>query len=116
MPQIRMLPTGLTIGRNLIKREGSISDSMIMKVPNPVPMRWIQVTNGVRSDLDDTDSNYHLGMQDGKKGKVSLPDLNEKSTTNDTWIWRTDMEQYLRDGWPKCCKELVRNLVNGRNI
>ena len=51
------------------------------------------------SNLDDTDSTCNLGTWDGKRGKVSLPDLNEKSTANDAWIWHTDMEQYLRDGY-----------------
>ena len=39
-----------------------------------------------RSDLDNMDSTHCLGMWDGKRGKVSLPDLNEKSTTNNPWI------------------------------
>ena len=57
------------------------------------------------SDLDDTDSTHHLGMWDGKRGKVSLPNLNEKSTTNVAWIWHTDTEQYLRDSYsPKVMK------------
>ena len=51
------------------------------------------------SDLDDTDSTHHPGTLDSKRGKVSLPDLNEKSTVNDAWIWCTDMEQYLGDGY-----------------
>ena len=57
-----------------------------------------------RSNLDDTDSTHCLGMWDGKRGKVSLPNLNEKSTTNDTWIWHTDAEQYLRDGHSRVVK------------
>ena len=51
------------------------------------------------SDLDDTDSTHCPGTWDGKRGKVSLPDLIEKSTANDAWIWCTDVEQYLRDGY-----------------
>ena len=52
-----------------------------------------------RSDLVDTDSTCHPGNQDGRRGKVSLPDLNEKSSANDAWIWCTDAEQHLRDGY-----------------
>ena len=51
------------------------------------------------SEPEDTDSTGHPGTWDGKKGKVSLPDLNEKSTANDAWIWHTDVEQYLWDGY-----------------
>ena len=50
-------------------------------------------------DLDDMDSTHHLGMWEGKRGKVSLPNLNEKSTANDAWIWHTNAKQYLRDGY-----------------
>ena len=50
-------------------------------------------------NLDDTDSTSHPGTWDGKRGKVSLSDLNKKSTANDTWIWHTDAKQYLRDGY-----------------
>ena len=46
-----------------------------------------------------TDSTRHPGTWDGMKGKVSLPDLNKKSTANDAWKWYTDAEQYLRDGY-----------------
>ena len=49
------------------------------------------------SEPEDTDSTHCQGTWDGKKGKVSLPDLNEKSTANDAWIWLTNAEQYLRD-------------------
>ena len=52
-----------------------------------------------RSNLDDTDSTHCPGTWDGNRGKVSLPNPNEKSTANDTWIWCTDVEQYLRDGY-----------------
>ena len=51
------------------------------------------------SDLDNTDFTCCPGMWDGKRGKVSLPDLNEKSAANDAWIWCTNAEQYLRDGY-----------------
>ena len=50
-----------------------------------------------RSDLDNTDFTPHLETWDSKRGKVSLLDLNEKSTANDAWIWCTNAEQYLRD-------------------
>ena len=49
------------------------------------------------SEPEDTDSIHCRGTWDGKEGKVSLPDLNEKSTANDAWIWHTNAEQYLRD-------------------
>ena len=44
-----------------------------------------------KSKQEDTDSTHHPETWDGKKGKVSLPDLNEKSTANDAWIWHTDV-------------------------
>ena len=44
------------------------------------------------SELEDTDSTCHPGTWDGKKGKVSLPDLNKKCTANDVWVWHTDAE------------------------
>ena len=39
-----------------------------------------------KSEQDDTNSTHHPGTWDGKREKVSLPNLNEKSTANDTWI------------------------------
>ena len=42
------------------------------------------------SKPEDTDSTCCPGTWDGKKGKVSLLDLNEKSTANDAWIWHTN--------------------------
>ena len=39
------------------------------------------------SKLEDIDSTHNAGTWDGRKGKVSLPNLNEKSTANDAWIW-----------------------------
>ena len=62
--------------------------------------QWLRDQNSLNSSkLEDMDSTHHPGTWDGKKGKVSLPDLNKKSTANDTWIWHTDVEQYLRDGY-----------------
>ena len=57
------------------------------------------------SDLDEIDSTHHLGTWDGKRGKASLPKLNEKSTANEAWIWHTDVEQYLRDRY---CPRVVK--------
>ena len=49
------------------------------------------------SKPEDTDSALCPGTWDGKKEKVSLLDLNKKSTAHDIWIWCTDVEQYCRD-------------------
>ena len=43
-----------------------------------------------------------------REGKSNLPDLNEKSTANDAWMWHTDVEQYLRDGYsPRVVKTKI---------
>ena len=88
-----------------------------MRAWNQALMRWKPVTNGVNQNRR-THSTRHPGTWDGKKGKVSLPDLNKKSTANDAWIWCTDAEQYLRDGSsPRVVKaemlQLARSLMNG---
>ena len=45
--------------------------------------------------------------------EVSLPDLNEKSTANDAWIWHTNAEQYLRDGYiPRVVKAKMLRMAS----
>ena len=68
-----------------------------MRAQNQALMRWRPVTSGVNQNQR---TQTQLATQEpGMVRKVSLPDLNKKSTANDAWIWCTDVEQYLRDGY-----------------